>query len=95
MARSEGLTLRRIYQSLEQPGTNPLRDLHAALDAAVYAAYGFDAQADPLAQLLALNQSVYARIHAGEAVTPPGIPPDYPNPAELVSEGCIQPPELM
>lgn len=95
MAKSEGLTLRRMYQSLEQPGRNPLKDLHAALDAAVYAAYGFDGRGDPLAQQLALNQAVYERIQAGEPVMPPGLPLDYPNPAELVSEGCVQPPELI
>jgi hypothetical protein len=38
---------------------------------------------------------VAARIEAGESVTAPGIPADYPNPAELVSDGCIQPPELI
>ena len=95
MAKSESLNLRKLYQSLEQPGKNPLRDLHAALDATVYAAYGFDLQGDPLAQLLAVNQAVYERIQVGEAVTPPGVPPDYPNPLELVSAGCIQPPELI
>lgn len=95
MARSERLTLRDLYRSLEAPGKNPLRDLHAALDAAVLAAYGFEASGDVLAQLLALNQAVAARLERGEAVTAPGIPPDYPHPAELVSAGCIQPPELL
>lgn len=46
-----------------------------------------------LAQLLALNEQVAAKIEAGEVVTAPGVPADYPNPAELVSEGCITPPE--
>lgn len=49
---------------------------------------------DMLEQLLALNLEVAAKIDAGEQVTAPGIPPDYPKPAELVSDGCIQPPEL-
>lgn len=95
MSRSETLTLRDMYRSLEQPGKNPLKDLHAALDKAVMAAYGFDPDGDVLAQLLALNGQVAARIEAGEPVTAPGIPPDYPAPADLVSEGCIQPPELI
>jgi hypothetical protein len=69
--------------------------LHAALDQAVLDAYGFDANSDLLAQLLTLNETVAARIEAGEPVTAPGIPPDYPNPAELVSDGCITPPELL
>ena len=96
MAKSEsGLNLRDMYRTLELPGTNPLRDLHATLDAAVLAAYGFDPDRDLLEQLLALNFEVAAKIEAGEDVTAPGIPPDYLAPAELVSDGCIQPPDLI
>jgi len=39
--------LRALYRILELPGKNPLRDAHAALDAAVLAAYGFTGRADP------------------------------------------------
>jgi hypothetical protein len=92
MVRNPRLTLRELYRSLELPGKNPLKDLHATLDAAVRAAYGFN-EGDVLGQLLTLNQGMVARIEAGEAVTAPGVPMDYPNPAELVSEGCITPPE--
>jgi hypothetical protein len=95
MANSTRLTLRDMYRTLELPGKNPLKDLHAALDAAVMQAYGFDPKGDVLAQLLALNYELAARIDAGEPVTAPGIPPGYPNPAELVSAGCILPPELI
>jgi len=94
MRRNPTLTLREMYRSLELPGANPLKDLHAALDRAVLAAYGFDAGKDLLAQLLALNAQVAARIAAGQPVTGPGVPPDYPDPAELVSTGCIAPPPL-
>jgi hypothetical protein len=38
--------LRALYRTLELPGKNPLKDAHAALDAAVLAAYGFDAEKD-------------------------------------------------
>ncbi len=94
MAKSESdLTLRDMYRTLELPGKNPLRDLHAALDQAVLAAYGFDPDRDILEQLLALNFEVAAKIEAGEAATAPGIPPDYPDPSELISDGCIQPPD--
>lgn len=96
MAKSEsGLTLRDMYRTLELPGANPLRDLHDALDDAVLAAYGFDPDRDILEQLLALNFEVAARIEADQPVTAPGIPPDYPNPVELISDGCIQPPDLI
>ncbi|MDE2749306.1 MAG: N-6 DNA methylase [Chloroflexota bacterium] len=94
MMLNETLSLRSMYQSLEEPGDNPLRTLHATLDAAVLAVYGFDPDRDILEQLLALNFEVAARIEAGEQVTAPGIPSDYPNPDELVSDGCIQPPDL-
>ncbi len=95
MESSGTLTLRDMYRTLEEPGDNPLRDLHDALDQAVLAAYGFEPDADLLEQLLALNFEVAAKIEAGESVTAPGIPPDYPNPTELVSDGCIQPPDLI
>ncbi|MCY3573988.1 MAG: N-6 DNA methylase [Chloroflexota bacterium] len=88
------LTLRAMYQTLEQPGHNRLRGLHVALDAAVLDAYGFDPAGDMLEQLLELNYDVYAKIEAGAPVTAPGIPADYPDPAELISTGCIQPPDL-
>jgi hypothetical protein len=70
-----------------------LKDAHAALDAAVLAAYGFDAKADSLAQLLALNLAVAARIERQEPVTAPGLPPGFPEPEKLVTEDCIKPPE--
>jgi hypothetical protein len=83
--------LRGLYRTLELPGANPLKDAHAALDAAVLAAYGFSARKDLLAQLLALNQAVAGRIEKGEPVTPPGIPPGFPNPETLITDDCIRP----
>ena len=96
MRASAELSLREMYRLKERlPGRYELRELHEALDDAVLAAYGFNPDSDILEQLLALNHEVAARIDAGEPVTAPGIPPDYPSPAELVSDGCIQPPELI
>jgi len=94
--RAEGLPkmkggLRALYRTLELPGANPLKDAHAALDTAVLTAYGFSAKKDLLAQLLALNQDVAARIEQGNPVTAPGVPSNYPDPNELVTEDCIQP----
>ena len=85
--------LRALYRTLELPGANPLKDAHAALDAAVLAAYGFTARADLLAQLLDLNQTVAARITADEQVTAPGIPAGFPKPESLITEDCIRPAE--
>jgi hypothetical protein len=78
-------------RTLELPGKNPLKDAHAALDAAVLDAYGFDPADDLLGQLLALNLQVAARIDRGETVTPPGVPPTYGDATALVTDDCIQP----
>jgi len=83
--------LRAVYRTLELPGQNPLKDAHAALDAAVLAAYGFSPRKDLLKQLLDLNLEVAARIDAAKSVTAPGIPPDYPNPKSLITDDCIRP----
>jgi len=86
--------LRAIYRTLELPGANPLKDAHAALDAAVLAAYGSSAKKDLLAQLLELNLAVAQRIEQAEPVTPPGIPATFPKPETLVSGDCIRPQAL-
>ena len=83
--------LRALYRTLELPGANPLKDAHAALDTAVLTAYGFNAKRDLLAQLLALNQGVAAKIEKNSPVTAPGVPPIYPDAKKLVTEDCIQP----
>ena len=83
--------LRALYRMLELPGANPLKDAHAALDAAVLAAYGFQPRADLLAQLLALNQQVAATITAGKPVTAPGLPLGLPSPDSFITEDCIKP----
>jgi len=88
--RAEALTkikggLRAVYRTLELPGSNPLKDAHAALDAAALAAYGFSPKGDLLAQLLSLNLTVAQRIASDQSVTAPGIPPDYPQGERLVT----------
>jgi hypothetical protein len=83
--------LRALYRTLELPGANPLKDAHAALDAAVLEAYGFRGKRDLLAQLLELNLEVARRIDAGQSVVAPGIPPGYPQRDKLISDDCIQP----
>ena len=83
--------LRALYRTLELPGANPLKDAHAALDTAVLTAYGFSAKRDLLAQLLALNQVVAAKIEKGEPITAPGVRKNYPDSKKLVTEDCIKP----
>ncbi|HET6250963.1 MAG TPA: DNA methyltransferase [Tepidisphaeraceae bacterium] len=83
--------LRAVYRTLELPGKHPLKDAHTALDAAVLAAYGFDARKDLLAQLLQLNLTVAAMEKQGKPVTAPGVPPGYGDPAKLITDDCIKP----
>ncbi|MCH8043442.1 MAG: hypothetical protein IID44_06950 [Planctomycetes bacterium] len=85
--------LRAVYRTLELPGKNPLKDAHAALDAAVLAAYGFSPKGS-LAQLLALNLAVAARIDNNQPVTAPGLPPTFPDPKRLITDDCIRPQEF-
>lgn len=87
--------LRALYRTFELPGANPLKDVHAALDEAVLAAYGFSGRKDLLAQLLALNLDVAARLERGEPVTAPGVPAGFPNPDSLVTTDCIRPPAAL
>jgi len=81
--------LRAIYATLAQPGKNPLKDAHAALDKAVIAAYGFAKKKGLLAQILALNSEIAQRAAAGEQVVGPGVPAGYPTPATLISTPAI------
>ena len=76
---------------MELSGKHPLKDAHAALDAAVLAAYGFDPKKDLLAQLLELNLTVSAREKQNLPVTAPGVPPSYGDPAPLITDDCIAP----
>jgi hypothetical protein len=73
------------------PGKHPLKDAHAALDAAVLAAYGFDAKTDLLAQLLELNLTVSAMEKQGKTVTGPAVPKSYGDAGKLVTEDCVRP----
>ncbi len=82
--------LRALYRTLELPGANPLRDAHAALDAAVLAAYGFNPRQELLAQLLTLDLAVAAKIERHEPETAPGLPPGFPEPEKQVTEDCIR-----
>jgi hypothetical protein len=83
--------LRAVYRTLELPGKNPLKDAHAALDAAVLKAYGFSPKKDLLAQILELNLAVAAGIDTAQPVTAPGVPPNYPDAARLITDDCIRP----
>ncbi len=82
-------SLRDLYRTLEEPGSNPLRDAQARLDTAVRAAYAMPKDVDILAFLLALNQTCAAKETAGEKITPPGLPLPVEEHGEFVTEDCI------
>ena len=82
--------LRGMYRTLELPGNNPLKEAHRALDAAVLAAYGFTSGTNVLWQLLRLNSNLAARIKSSQQVIGPGVPPNYPQSENLVTDDCIR-----
>lgn len=89
--RRNGWSLRELYRTLETPGDNKLRDAHAALDAAVRAAYGMKATEDILAFLLRLNLELAAKEAKGEPILPPGLPAFVEKRSEFVTEDCVRP----
>jgi hypothetical protein len=92
--RKLNYSLRDLYRTLDQPGDNPLRDVHARLDAAVRAAYGMLPDVDPLAFLLELNLACAAKEKAGEKITPPGLPLPPEEQAAFITDDCIRPPKV-
>lgn len=84
------MSLRDLYRLLEQPGENPIKDLHATLDKAVMEAYGFDGTKDILSQLLALNLLVADKENKKEKVQPPGLPEFVKNKETYVSDECVR-----
>jgi SAM-dependent methyltransferase len=88
---ADGITLEKQYNSLRDPGRNPLRHLQAKLDEAVAVAYGFSPDDDVLAQLLALNQSIAEEERSGVTSRRPGNE-GYKNTKRTSS--CIEPVRL-
>jgi hypothetical protein len=84
------MSLRDLYRLLEQPGKNPIKDLHEALDKAVMEAYGFSDKEDILTQLLALNLSVAEIEKQGKKVQAPGLPEFVKNKESYVSDECVR-----
>ena len=57
----------------------------------VRAACGFSAKTDLLAQLLAMNQRVAAKVKKGAPVTAHDVPKNYSDAKKLVTADCIKP----
>jgi hypothetical protein len=81
--------LRALYKNIKVPGRSPLKSAHAALDAAVLAAFGFSAGSDVLQQLLDLNAVVARQQSLGNTVNPPGIPSGFAAVDTLMTNDCI------
>jgi hypothetical protein len=87
---ADGLSLEKQYNSLRDPGRNPLRKLQEELDAAVAAAYGFSAEDRVLAQLLALNLSMAEQERGG--LTHPRPPGGAGLASNKLTTSFIEPP---
>ena len=88
--QAHNMSLRDLYRLLEQPGANPIKDLHAALDKAVMEAYGFTDKEDLLKQLLELNLLVADKENRKEKVQPPGLPDFVQHKEEYVSDDYVR-----
>lgn len=82
-------SLRELYRTLEEPGSDPLCDAHTCLDTAVRAAYAMPKDTDPLAFLLELNLTLAAREKTGEPITPPSLPLAEPQRFAFITEDCV------
>lgn len=60
-----GISLEAQYNAMRSPGHSALREAQTSLDAAVAKCYGFSADEEVLAQLLALNQSIAEQEETG------------------------------
>jgi len=89
MMKRHQFTLRDIYKILEEPGSNPLKDLHTSLDIAVLEAYGFNKKKDVLTQLLELNLEVHLNEQENIRVQAPGLPSFVQSSNEFITEDCI------
>ncbi len=74
LMKKHKLSLRELYRAMDKPGKHDLGAAHAALDAAVYRAYGWGKKVNILGALVELNQVLIAREQKGQAVRGPGWP---------------------
>ncbi len=91
LMKKHGMSLRKLYSSMEHPGKHPMKDAQAVLDKAVRGAYGMGPHADPLAFLLDLNQTCAKKEAKNVAIVGPGLPAGISSDG-LVSDDAVQAP---
>lgn len=84
------MSLRDLYRLLEQPGKNPIKELHLTLDKAIIEAYGFADKKDLLTQLLELNLSVAKREENRLSVQRPGWPENIKGKEEFITDDFVE-----
>jgi hypothetical protein len=89
LASRHRLSLRELYRSIELPGESPLKDAHAALDAAVRYAFGMKAESDALAFLLTLNSELSENEKKGIKVRSAGLPEFIADRSGFVTEDAL------
>jgi SAM-dependent methyltransferase len=91
LLKKHKMSLRDLYRSMESPGSHPLKDAHAKLDAAVREAYGMTAKQNVLAFLLALNAEVAANEAKKMKVQGPGLPFAIAKKNSFVTKDALRP----
>lgn len=74
LASETGESLRDVYRTAEKPGSNVVKDAHAALDDAVRSAYGMQKETEITAFLSELNQELARIEEKGGHIVGPGLP---------------------
>jgi hypothetical protein len=88
--KNNAWSLSRLYDALDVPGKNALRDAHAELDKVVRRIYGMNENVDVLAFLLKLNLECAEKEKNGEAITGPGLPSSITDKSSYVTEDCVK-----
>lgn len=88
-------SLRALYQASAVPGTHPLKDAQAQLDAAVATAYDMSTGQDTFEFLRELNLALAEDEAQGRSVCGPGLPRGFDaKDASWTSDDCIEPTPL-
>lgn len=93
LLRMHEWTLRDLYRSAEQDGSNSMKDAQAALDDAVADAYAMKARErqSPLAFILRLNFALSDLEKSGTKIVGPGLPPCAKEVKDFITDDCVQP----